>query len=160
MKNIEKIAEQILDTLESAENKLLLGLGNLRLPKELIPDKMYLGTYAIWYYGWEGIRTPVIKDKGLVTGIKMQFSRNRQNRTDTLYFATTPEQAKVYAYLYPEPMVLKIETRYLDDNKFYYDPGGFIDDDGSTNQIAYRGNIPAHAIKVFGKRTKDKNYER
>jgi len=122
-----------------------------QIPKELIPDKIYLGTDAPFYYGWEGKETPTIKNDGLITGIKIQFKKNPNNRLDSLYFATSPERARVYASLYPDPIVLEIDTRHLNSNKFFYDPGDFPNEDGSPGQIAYRGNVPANFIKIFSR---------
>jgi len=132
-----------------------MDIEDTRIPKHLIPKYLYVGTYAEYYYGYEGAKHPPIKEVGLrpITG---QFKHTGRRR-DSIYLSASPQLAMTYARLYREPIVLKVDAGRLSKSKFYYDP----DDIGTLEepiQMAYRGSIPAKLISVHsGERRAMKN---
>ena len=114
-----------------------------KFPADQVPPKVYVGLHEDWYYGWEGKKEPSIKEVGILARIKQQF-KHEKNRRDSVYVATSPRAARAYALVYAKPMIVEIDTKKLDPDKWYYDP---MDVDGT--QIAYRGDIPPEAISVY-----------
>jgi len=132
-------------TDEQIEEKLGISLENTKIPSEYIPEKVYVGLHGDWYEGWEGWEGKPVKTFGLKTGVHANFGASP--RPDSVYVAATPEFAQTYANLYHNPLVLEIDVSKLDKSKFYYDPLD-VPSDGKPNQMAYRGDIPAEAIRV------------
>jgi len=125
----------------------MLNFEDKHVPEHLIPKIVWVGLHAAWYYGFEGMKTRPIKDVGFLPSVKQQFQVNPDNRRDSVYVATNLKRALVYARLYSEPMVLQIDMGKLDKNKWYYDPGDVPKSLTHPNQLAYRGSIPAKAIR-------------
>jgi len=125
------------------------GLADTPVPKNLIPRHVFVGIHADWYHGWEGKKERPISEIGIVAGMKQHFKRNPKNRADSVYVATSPGWAGVYAKLYSKPMILKVDTGKLNKAKFFYDDQDVQNQDGSPNQLAYRGSIPPKAISVY-----------
>ena len=117
---------------------------NEKVDRNLIPDTLYIGLHADWYYGYEGMKRPAICNHGMAPGAKSQF-QNDQNRRDSIYLATMPSRARMYANLYSRPLVLEIDTTQLED-EFYHDPLD-VAPIGTFIQVAYRDSIPVTAIK-------------
>jgi len=119
-----------------------------KVPREVVPEKVYVGLHRDWYEGYEGAKRPPIKTNGMEPGPKSQFT-GEHNRRDTIYVATTPSRAQAYANLYGKPLVLEIDTGKLDKEKFFYDPDDFPPSKENPTQLGYRGSIPPSAIKVL-----------
>ena len=115
---------------------------NKPIPESQIPEWVYVGLHADWYYGFEGMKTRAIRDNGFVPGQRTLLS----GRRDSVYVATTYQRALAYANLYGKPLVLKISTAGLDKTRFFYDPMDAVPSGHDAVQFEYRDNIPPSAI--------------
>ncbi len=121
---------------------------NIQVPIELIPDKVFVGLFGDWYYGWKGWAGEPIKKFGLQPGKVGQFKHTQNGkRKDSVYVSTELVIAETYARINNRPMVLEIDVTKLNKKQFYYDP---LDIESLANpiQMAYRGTIPVSAIKI------------
>lgn len=121
-----------------------------RIPENLIPNTVFVGLLSDWYYGWENWAGEPVEEFGLQSGKVGQFKHSENGkRRDSVYVSVDLNLAKTYARLNSRPMVLMIDVTQLDTEKFYYDPDDVdVRREGKPIQMAYRGNIPAEAIKV------------
>lgn len=79
---------------------------------------------------------------------------HENNRRDSVYLATHKEITHHYAAQYNHSKILEVDSTKLDRSKFYYDAteppplqNGTHFNDAHPGYVAYRGKIPAHALR-------------
>lgn len=112
-----------------------------------IPNKLYHATYNAYLNS--------IQEKGLQINNAMT---NWSDSESAIYLAIDPNIAESFAEsaefieddIYDSGIViLEVNTKQLDKNKFDIDPNIIYEDDNEQYSFIYKGSIPNSALKIY-----------